>query len=527
MTVYSEDGTTFSFAGGTGSISWTSAEITETGAVLNRIAQLLDPLVDRLRSEWSWLADAGAAPYPFECLDLMRGAWWQCTSLQCGIASLAKKTTQVGINYAQAETLNARAMTETERVAKTRAGLDVWAWGALAPAKFGADLFKVLTRAKHEGLRDTVEQVLRESGAYLAGAQGPGIAMMFLISAMGRKGNGPAGERQAFLLRKLFDATTLTLPGHLAVREVPAQEWDPKSTEFYPAGHANATGGEPCTVEVSIEGMLAGSSEAYDYPPGSIGVVRLKRPDGTNAWVVHLPGTEDWSTMDSSNPFDMEGNIEGLTAASQKEFEQQEVLVQQLIKTGLASSGAVAGEDVVLTGHSGGGIHAAAAAADPAFLADVNVRMIVIAGAPAKNSGVGDEVSVLDLQNENDIVTALDYGPPPPSKNWVSVTSHRPAAAEDGTLAGIVADAHSIKNYTNDATLLDQSNNPAVAGSRETLRNLLGVGVAGAAIGGTKWVYQGRDVNNGTKAKPEPKSTSAPVWSNKTGSEDRYRLGIR
>ena len=57
--------------------------------------------------------------------------------------------------------------------------------------------------------------------------------------------------------------------------------------------------------------------------------------------------------------------MEGMTAAHQEEFEQQEVLVQELIKESLAASGALPGEDVVLTGHSGGGIHAAAAAADP------------------------------------------------------------------------------------------------------------------------------------------------------------------
>lgn len=522
-------GTTFTSAGGAGSISCTVAEISEAAVALHRIAQLMDPLTDRLRSEWVWLGEAStaAAVYPIASLEAMRAALWQCMGLQGGVARLANKAAQAGSNYAQTESRNANALANAEKAAMLRDGLGTWAWGPLAPAKFGADILKVLETAKHDGLRDAVEQVLRHGGAYAAGVLGPGTAMMYLLSGVAGKDASTTGARPAFIMRKLFDATDLSRPGHLTVRQVPAQEWDPANAKYYPPGHATPAGGEPCRVEASIRGMLDGSNDAYKYPPGSIGVVRVERPDGTNAWVVHLPGTEDWSTIDSSNPFDMEGNLEGLTAASREAFNQQEVLVQELIKAALASSGALPGEDVLLTGHSGGGIHAAAAAADPAFLADVHVKMIIIAGSPAKNSGVGDGISVLDLQNENDIVTAADYGPPAPSRNWVTVTSHRPTAAGDGGLGEFLGDAHSMDNYADDAAALDRSDDPAVAASRETLRNFLGVGVAGAAVGGTKWVIQGRDVNNESKRKPGRTGVKKDGDQDQNTGRGRYRLGIR
>ena len=522
------DGTTFTYSGGAGSISGTFADISAAAAELRQIAQLLDPLESRLCSEWTWLGDAaiGAAAYPLTSLAAMRDAWWQSMSLHASILTLAKKAGQAGANYAEAEARNANAVAQAGRMTALGSGLNTWALGPLGALKLGSELLGLLRTDKLKtdndaGLRDTLEKTLNEGAAYTAGALGPGVAFAYLLSRLGKGADGSAGSRPALGLRKLTDATGLARPGHLVVRQVSEQEWNRTNAKFYPPGHAVSSAGESWSVVASIQAMLGGSHDAYGYPPGSIGVVRVDRPDGSRAWVVHLPGTEDWSTFDSPNPFDMEGNVEGLTAAHLEAFKQQEVLVQQLIIESLAASGALPGEDVLLTGHSGGGIHAAAAAADPAFLADVNVKMIVIAGSPARNTGVGEGISVLDLQNENDIVTAVDFGPPAPSNNWVTVTSHRPPIANDSGLVAVLAQAHSLENYLGDAAALDQSDDPAMVASAEKLRSFLGVGAAGAAVAGTKWVYQGRDVDD------QPKRKLGPIWAKKPGEAERYRLGIR
>lgn len=517
------DGTKFTYSGGAGSISGTFADISAAAAELRQIAQLLDPLENRLCSEWTWLGDAaiGAAVYPLTSLEAMRDAWWQSMSLHASILTLAKKAGQAGANYTEAEARNANAVAQAGRMTALGSGLNTSALGPFGVLKLGSELFGLLKTDNGLGLRDTLEKTLNEGAAYTAGALGPGVALAYLLSRLGRGADGSAGSRPAFGLRKAADGMGLARPGHLVVRQVSEEEWNPANAQFYPPGHAVSSAGEPWSEVASIQAMLGGSHDAYKYPPGSIGVVRVARPDGSRAWVVHLPGTEDWSTFDSPNPFDMEGNMEGLTAAHQEAFKQQEVLVQQLIKESLAASGALPGEDVLLTGHSGGGIHAAAAAADPAFLADVNVKMIVIAGSPAKNSRIGEGISVLDLQNENDIVTALDFGPPAPDNHWVTVTSHRPPIAEDYSLGEVLAQAHSLENYMDDAAALDQSDEPAMAASGDKLRSFLGVGVAGAAAAGTKWVYQGRDVDD------QPKRKIGPIWVKKPGQPERYRFGIR
>ncbi|WP_315913847.1 hypothetical protein [Arthrobacter sp. lap29] len=517
--------TVFSVEGGPGSVSYTLAEIAGAGVELGQLARDMLSLVERIQAEWFWLngAAAGAAPYPHGPLDALLNALWAGRRVQEDTAALARKTAQAGASYAAAEARNAAITARLESLAALRQGLHAGSLGPLA--LFGvAQNIATSLRKPGTGLRDVVEKILNDAGPYGAGLLGPGFGMAYLLSQLRGQGTSTPGVKQAFVLRKLFDTAGLAHPGHMVVRQLPAQEWDSAEPSF-PSGHASSTEGRPWTVEASIEGLLDGSNDAYKYPPGSIGVVRVQRPDGTPVWLVHLPGTEDWSTVDSANPFDMEGNLEGLTAAQAEAFKQQEVLMQQLIKESLRAAGALPGEEVLLTGHSGGGIHAAAAAADSAFLAEVNVKMIVIAGAPARNAEVPASTAVLDLQNEHDLVTAADFGPPAPTPNWVTVTSHRPPLPEGTDLGDILKEAHSLDNYLDDAAALDNPENSATDGSREAIKTILGAGVAGAAVAGTKWVFQGKDVDD--QPRSGTKSEKGAGTKNKSEKSDRYKLGVR
>ena len=503
------DSTTISIEGGLGSVSDTLAEIAGAGDQLGALAQLMIPLVNSLQAEGSWLVGAttAASPYPYGAVEAVRTSVWTASRAQVDIAALARKAQLAKANYEAAEAHNVAIVARMGRLDALRKGLNAWSWGPLAPLGVAADV-SVLLRQPGAGLREVMEKILNNGGGYVAGLLGPGYAMTYLLSQIRRQRT--SGVIPAIVLRKFFDEAGLAQPGKVAVRAVPAQEWDP-AEPYFPPGHASSSEGTSWKVRASIEGLLAGSSDAYKYPPGSIGVVRIERPDGSNVWVVHLPGTEDWSTVDSANPFDMEGNMEGLTAAQREAFKQQDVVVQQLIKEALRASGALPSEDVLLTGHSGGGIHAAAAAADPAFRAEVNVKMIIIAGSPARNAEIPESIAVVDLENEHDIVTAGDYGPPEPAPNWVTVTSHRPPMAKGGDLGDVIEQAHSLDNYLLDAAALDQSDNPAVEASRDTLRTILAAGVGGAAVAGTKWVYQGRDVNDQSKPAPKPLEMQKPT----------------
>lgn len=527
MSEWPGDGAEFTVAGGLNSIRYVLEEIATAGVTVGKVAERMGQLIGSLEAEANWLnrAAVGAMPYPYGPLAAVRNAVWVAGPVQEDTAAFALKARWAGENYADVEARNAAVIARINRFSALYKGINTWLLGPLAPVGFVFDT-ATLSGQRGMGLRDLMEKILNDGGAYGAGLLGPGAAVLYLLSQLRRQGLGASGVQPAFMLRKVFDGTGLAQPGKVAVQSVPAREWDP-TDPYYPPGHASYADGVPWNVEASIEGLLSGTADAYKYPPGSIGIVRIERPDGSNAWVVHLPGTEDWSTVDSKNPFDMEGNLEGLTAAQREAFAQQEVVVQELMKEALRASGALPGEEVIITGHSGGGIHAAAAAADPAFLAEVNVKMIIIAGSPAKNAPVTEGTAVLDLQNEHDIVTATDFGPPPEAPNWVTATSHRPPSKNGSDLGKVIQEAHAIDNYLKDAASLDQSQDPAVEESRAILRTIVGAGSAGAVIGGTKWVYQGSDVNDQPKAEPKPKSNPAFERVKKAGMGGSSSTGSR
>ncbi|MGO4384022.1 hypothetical protein [Specibacter sp. RAF43] len=500
-------GATFTTTGGVGSIRYTLEEISAAGVKLGRLAQGLEPLVDRLQGEWSWLgsAPAGPAGYPFAALEAMRAGVWSCMRAQADTAALARKATRAATDYASAEAHNAAAAAQAARLGALGDGLQSWAWGSFAPLRLWGGAMAAWQNARKGGARDAAESILNNAPAYLAGLLGPGIGLSFLLTHLGYPDPANSGMVPAVMVRKAFDWSGLATPGRLDVRRVPPPNWSNQG-EQWPRGHAlpdPPDGGAPGVVEPTIKGALAGSQDAYGYPPGSIGVDRVDRPDGSRAWLVHLPGTEDWSAVDSANPFDLEGDLEGLTAAHAALFAQQQVVIQDLIKAALADAGALPGQDVLITGHSGGGIHAAAAAANPAFLATVNVRMLVIAGSPAKNLRVGPGIAVLDLENEHDLVTATDFGPPPASPTWVTVTSHRPGAADGADPLTLLKDAHELRNYLHDAAAMEGSDDPAIKGARDALRHFLGA-TAGAPVAVRRFVYQGRDVNDPQPGNPKP-----------------------
>lgn len=502
-------GTSFTVTGGRGSIRYTLADIEAAGSILARVAEEMSLLVDRLRAEMITvdLAGTGIGSYPYAVMDALRDVLWLSMNAQAGLADLAEDATAAARTY---EATEARNTAMAAQMVQTRAltdGLSTWAWGPLMPLKIGLDAWRSWQTARSAGLRDATENVLNLGPAYFAGALGPGVALAYGVTGQGVGLGQSKGVLPALAVRKLFDASGLARPGHLVVAAVPPSGWGEKTAAPKEGQLLTGPGGRGVRAELepTIAGLLAGSQDAYGYPPGSLAVLSIDRNDGTRAWVVHLPGTEDWSQVDSTNPWDLEGNLEGMTAGQSAIFTQQQVLIQEFMKTALHDAGALPGEDVLITGHSGGGIHAAAAAANPVFLAEVNVKMIVIAGAPARNLPVMDGIAVLDLQNEHDMVASADFGPPPTTPNWVAVTSHRPASGSAQDPLSWLAGAHELGNYVEDAKALDGSQNPAIAGSRASIAGFLGFAAVSGAVPVQKFVYQAMDVNvPGQKRRPPP-----------------------
>ncbi len=189
---------------------------------------------------------------------------------------------------------------------------------------------------------------------------------------------------------------------------------------------------------------------------GAIQVQRIVDERGERS-IVYLPGTDDMSPVSrEGGPVrDMEANyqlIGGLDSAYGRGIQQA------MLDAGLE------GHDVMLVGHSQGGMVATALAADPGFARQFDVRHVVTAGSPtAQVPDLPAGTSAIHLENRGDAVPLLDGedNPDQPHRTTVSFD----AGSHD------VVDNHAIDRYVSGAAAADASTNGSIRDQLERMRD--------------------------------------------------------
>ena len=194
--------------------------------------------------------------------------------------------------------------------------------------------------------------------------------------------------------------------------------------------------------------------EGPDGRPDRVRVVQVPQADGSSAWVVVVPGTQEWSPAAGANPSDLTSDV--LLMA------RKETLLAAGVETALRMAQQQAGRDglgdpVLLAGHSQGGIVAAALAADPGFRRRQRVTHVVTSGAPVARMPVPPEVSVLSLEHRQDAVPRLEGERNADRRTWVTVT--RDLRGSDVQTASA---SHSAARYRETAALADTSGSSSV-----------------------------------------------------------------
>jgi len=208
----------------------------------------------------------------------------------------------------------------------------------------------------------------------------------------------------------------------------------------------------------SLEDLLAGLARRDEGRPGEVDVHFL---DGGSARkvVVDIPGTKDWSlALHSSDVTSIATNLRALRGAV--------TTYERGVLEAMRRAGVGPDDDVLMVGHSEGGMVAVNAARRAAASGEFRVRHVVTAGAPlgliAGNVPAG--VNVLALENDGDVVPRLDGAENPDRLNITTVTAHRGH--------GDVIANHSLDDaYLAAARDLDASDDPSV---RDYLGGLTG-----------------------------------------------------
>jgi hypothetical protein len=216
----------------------------------------------------------------------------------------------------------------------------------------------------------------------------------------------------------------------------------------------------PAAAPESVADLVAAQADLAGPVggPDRIRVVQVPQADGSAAWVVVVPGTQDWSPRAGPNPSDLTSDL--LLMA------QQATLLAAGVERALESAQREAGraglaDPVLVAGHSQGGIVAAALAADPAFRQRQRVTHVVASGAPIARMPVPADVSVLALEHRQDAVPRLEGARNADQRGWVTVT--RDLRGEVRTAGA----AHAAARYRDTAALVDASASRSLAAWRE------------------------------------------------------------
>jgi pimeloyl-ACP methyl ester carboxylesterase len=174
---------------------------------------------------------------------------------------------------------------------------------------------------------------------------------------------------------------------------------------------------------------------------------------------VYVPGTQTFGFGEGTNPLDMASNIQAMSGAGQAASEKAVLLA--IRQAGIGST-----DEVILVGHSQGGMVAGNIAAYPSgFIA----AGLVAFGAPLaqiKNL----KAPVMAIEHVNDPVPNLSGKANPLKRNWVSVQRISEKPESDALMF-----SHSLKSYRNTTTAIDVSSDVGIRNIRGEIFQKLSV----------------------------------------------------
>jgi hypothetical protein len=150
--------------------------------------------------------------------------------------------------------------------------------------------------------------------------------------------------------------------------------------------------------------------------------VRVRRvvdATGKGAWIVEVPGTQDWSPASPRQPSDATANLAAIAGLPSSLYPA----IERALRLSMRKQGVTPGsEPVLVAGHSQGGIVATRLAQDPKFRRTFHVTHVVTAGSPVSRIPLPAGVTSLDLAHRADPVPRLDTQDAPDAMNRYGIT---------------------------------------------------------------------------------------------------------
>lgn len=216
------------------------------------------------------------------------------------------------------------------------------------------------------------------------------------------------------------------------------------------------------TMAAPVTSVTGAMKEIAELDRETIEIQKYTQNDGTVTWGVFVRGMDDL-TIGSNSPFSAENNL----VLAQGEHSSGMALVESAMQ----QAGIPVGAAVGLYGHSEGGTVAASLAADSTFRRRYDLRNVTTFGSPVAGITPDPPVPMLNVQNQDEIISSLAGVAPPDSPERVTIDANLPG------LKGTGPSGHSAHNPHTHSDVLDLAlarGLPGVAAAVEQQTAVLG-----------------------------------------------------
>jgi hypothetical protein len=159
---------------------------------------------------------------------------------------------------------------------------------------------------------------------------------------------------------------------------------------------------------------------------GEIDVRILTLPDGSRRAIIDITGTKNWSPLPTPDITSLTTNGRALVG--------EQTAYEEGVLAAMHRAGVQPGDEVLLVGHSEGGLIAVNAARDAVSRGEFNITHVITAGAPLGliASSLPSSIRLLALENSSDVVPHLDGVANPDRVNVTTATG----SCGDGSVVG-------------------------------------------------------------------------------------------
>lgn len=191
-------------------------------------------------------------------------------------------------------------------------------------------------------------------------------------------------------------------------------------------------------------------------PRADEGAAQIRIEEYEAGYVVYLGGTIDSRIDPQGEPWDMTSNISAIAQLDSGSYNAAVLAMRE--------AGITAEDNVILVGHSQGGLVAAQLAAS----GDYQVSDVITVGAPLHQVDVPSDVNLVAVEHAEDIIPSLS-GVASSAEVATHITVTRSLYSSSNAPRGELLPAHNLSRYVETAAAMDRSGDSKLVAERKRM----------------------------------------------------------